>query len=329
MASTGRAMGEKERRKVIVVALGGNAILQEHEEGTAAEQIANLERACEHLVPLIRGGHRVVITHGNGPHVGNLLIQQVEAADLVPMQPMDVCVGMTQGQVGSLLGRILTNRLRLEGIERDVVVLVSHILVDPEDPELQRLSKPVGPFVDEATRDHLASVAGFTFRAVGRNPERPYRRVVPSPKPLRLIETRPLRALAESGFVVVAGGGGGVPVVLEADGGYRSIEAVIDKDLTAEKVAESVGADLLLILTDVDRVAVEFGKPGQRSIDRLSLEEAKRLVEAGEFAAGSMLPKVTACIEFVEYGGEAAIIAGLGSADLAVRGEAGTRFVRG
>jgi carbamate kinase len=321
--------GGHERPRVIVVALGGNAILQEHEAGTAEQQAANLERACSHLVPLIRDGNRVIITHGNGPQVGNLLVQQVQAADLAPMQPMDVCVGMTQGQVGPLLERILANRLRREGVPRDVVVLVSHVLVDPEDPELQRLTKPVGPFVDAATRDRLTATAGFTFRELGRNPDRPFRRVVPSPRPLRLIETRPLRALSEAGAVVIAGGGGGVPVVLEPDGSYRSIEAVIDKDLTAEKVAESVAADLLLILTDVDRVAVDYGKPTQRNLDRLTLDEARRFLEAGEFGSGSMQPKVTACIEFVEYGGEAAIIAGLGSADRALRAEAGTRIERG
>lgn len=314
---------------MIVVALGGNAILQEHEAGTAEQQVANLERACSHLVPLIRDGNRVIITHGNGPQVGNLLVQQVQAAGLAPMQPMDVCVGMTQGQVGSVFARILTNRLRHEGVMRDVVVLISHVLVDAGDPELGRLTKPIGPFVDAATRDRLTDAAGFTFRELGRDPERPFRRVVASPRPLRLIETRPLRALSEAGAVVVTGGGGGVPVVLEPDGSYRAIEAVIDKDLTAEKVAESVAADLLVILTDVDRVAVDYGKPTQRDLDRLTLEEARRLLEAGEFGAGSMLPKVTACVEFVEYGGEAAIIAGLGSAGRAIRGEAGTRIERG
>lgn len=317
------------RPRIIVVALGGNAILQEHEAGSAGEQMANLEQACEHLVPLIADGHRIIITHGNGPQVGNLLMQQAQAAAFAPMQPMDVCVGMTQGQVGPLLARALANRLRRDGIQRDVVALVSHVLVDPEDPELQRLTKPVGPFVDAAMAQELTRTAGFTFREIGRNPERPFRRVVPSPRPLRLIEARPLRALSEAGAVVVAGGGGGVPVVLDPDGSYRSIEAVIDKDLTAEKVAESVAADLLLILTDVERVAVNFGKPSQRDLERLTLAEAKTLLAAGEFAFGSMYPKVLACIQFVEYGGEAAIIAGLGSADRAVRGTAGTRIERG
>jgi carbamate kinase len=314
--------------KLIVVALGGNAILREHEQGTAQEQFANLERACAHLVPLIADGHRLIITHGNGPQVGNLLTQQAESVAYAPMQPMDVCVAMTQGQVGTLLARALTNRLRMEGIQRDVVALISHVLVDAQDPDLQAPSKPVGPFVDERTKEHQALQDGFLFRRIGKDPARPYRRVVPSPKPLRLIETRSLRALSEAGTVVITAGGGGIPVVIEADGSYRSIEAVIDKDLTAEKVAESVAADLLLILSDVERVALDYGKPGQRDVDRLTLAEAKRLLEAGEFASGSMEPKVLACVQFLDYGGDAAIIAGLASAERAVRRAAGTWFER-
>lgn len=315
--------------KVIVVALGGNAILQDHQVGTADEQLANLERACAHLIPLIRDGHRLIVTHGNGPQVGNLLIQQAEAAAFAPIQPMAVCVAMTQGQVGTLLARAITNQLRLAGIQRDVVALVSHVLVDPDDPDLAAPSKPIGPFLAEAAMEHQATQNGFLFQKLGKDPRRPYRRVVPSPHPLRLIETRSLRALSEAGAVVVTAGGGGIPVVAERDGTYRSIEAVVDKDLTAEKVAESVAADLLLILTDVERVALDYGQPGQRDLDCVTLSEAKRLLAAGEFGSGSMAPKVLACVEFVEYGGEAAIIAGLASADAAVRGEAGTRFERG
>lgn len=314
--------------KTIVVALGGNAILGKDELGTAERQYANLERACAHLVPLVREGHRLILTHGNGPQVGNLLIQQVEAAQFAPIQPMDVCVAMTQGQIGALLQRALTNQLRHAGIQRDVVTIVSQFLIDPADPDFETLSKPVGPFLTEALRRRYETRPGHVIRKIGKDSDRPYRRVVASPRPLRLIEKRALRALSDAGVIVVTAGGGGIPVAMEPHGEYRSIEAVIDKDLAAEKLAESVAADLFLVLTDVDRVALHYGTERQQLLDRVTLDEARTFYNAGHFAAGSMAPKVLACIQFIEYGGEAAIIAGLPAAVQALRGKSGTRFVR-
>ncbi|MBM4406225.1 MAG: carbamate kinase [Chloroflexi bacterium] len=314
--------------KTIVVALGGNAILQNGQRGTRAEQYANLEQACRHLLPLIDDGHRIVLTHGNGPQVGNLLIQQVEAADYAPMMPMDICVGMTQGQIGTLLVQALTNHLRAEGLQRDVVTLVSHFLVDPADADFKTLSKPVGPFLDERLKQRYEALPGHVIRQIGKDPQRPFRRVVASPRPLRLMEKRALRALSEAGVIVVTAGGGGIPVMIQSDGAMRSIEAVIDKDLAAEKIAESIAADILLILTDVEAVALHYGTPQQRTLREVTLTEARTYFAEGHFASGSMSPKVLACIQFLEYGGETAIIAGLSSAERAIRGEAGTRFVK-
>ena len=312
--------------KTIVVGLGGNAILRDGERGTVEEQFRNMERACTYLVPLIRDGHRLILTHGNGPQVGNLLIQQEEAEAIVPMQPLDICVGMTQGQVGTMLQQALTNALREAGIQRDVVTVISHFLVGADDPDFQVFSKPVGPFLTEELKEQYEA-RGHTVKEVRQGSERPYRRCVASPAPLRLLEKRALKLLSDSGAVVVAAGGGGIPVVLDADGAYRKVESVIDKDLAGEKLAESVAADIYLILTDVEKVALDYGTDRQRDLDRVSISEARRYQQEGHFAKGSMGPKVLGCIQFIEFGGDVAIIAGLESAAKALAGEAGTHFV--
>lgn len=315
--------------KTIVVALGGNAILQDGQRGTAQEQYANLERACRYLVPLVRDGHRLVLTHGNGPQVGNLLIQQETSHAAAPAQPLDYCVAMTQGQIGTMLQQALANQLRAAGLQREVVTFVSHFLVDPEDPDFHAFSKPIGPFLTEQEAKQYQGRPGQAVRRVGgRDPLRPYRRCVASPMPLRLIEKRALKALSEAGVIVVAAGGGGIPVVQDDAGWYRSVEAVIDKDLAGEKLAESVGADLYLILTDVEQVHLHHGNERQRPLGRVTIEEARRYLGEGHFGRGSMEPKVRACIQFIEFGGDAAVIAGLESAERAVAGQAGTHFAR-
>ena len=318
--------------KTIVVGLGGNAILKDGERGTREEQVANLQAACKHLVPLVADGHRLILIHGNGPQVGNLLVQQAESHLLAPAQPMDICVAMTQGQIGTMLQQTLANELKAAGIQRDVVTLVSHFLVDRDDPGFAAPSKPIGPFLTPGMRDyqydHAAHFgAASTIQAVGTDPERPYRRVVASPMPLRLVEWRALKALVDAGSIVVAAGGGGIPVVMDSAGAYQSVEAVIDKDLAAEKLAESVAAGVLLLLSQVDRVALDFGTPNARPVDKLTLSEAARYYEEGQFPPGSMGPKVLACMQFLEYGGTEAIIGELGSAATAIRGVTGTHFV--
>ena len=312
--------------KTIVIGLGGNDILQDGQRGTVEDQFRNMERVCTYLVPLVREGHRLILTHGNGPQVGNLLIQQEEAEPIVPMQPLDICVGMTQGQVGTMLQQALTNALREAGIRRDVVTVISHFLVGADDPDFQVLSKPVGPFLTQELKEQY-EVRGHTVKEVRQGSERPYRRCVASPAPLRLLEKRALKLLSDSGAVVVAAGGGGIPVVLDADGAYHKVESVIDKDLAGEKLAESVAADIYLILNDVEKVALDYGTDRQRDLERVTLSEARRYYEEGHFAKGSMAPKVLGCIQFIEFGGDVAIIAGLESAARAVAGETGTQFV--
>lgn len=313
--------------KRVVIALGGNAILPADQEATLAGQYAAIARACDQIVPIIAQGHLVVITHGNGPQVGSLLIQQEVAASQAPALPLDLCVGMTQGQIGTMLQQVLTNRLRALNIQREVVTLVSHFLVDAGDPDFQALSKPIGPFLTEAGRQS-AEARGAVVRRVGRDPAHPYRRVVPSPMPLRLLEKRVLKTLVDDGAVVIAAGGGGIPVVMDDAGAYRSVEAVIDKDLAAEKLAEVMLADTLLILTDVQKVYLRYGTGEQMALERVTLEEARSYLREGHFGRGSMAPKVEACAQFLEYGGDTAVIAALDAAEAAWRGESGTRFVR-
>lgn len=311
----------------IVIALGGNAILSASHEASLAEQYAAIARACDQIVPIVAEGNLVVITHGNGPRVGNLLLQQEVGASLAPALPLDLCVGMTQGQIGTMLQQVLTNRLRGLNVQREVVTLVSHFLVDGGDPDFRAMSKPIGPYLTEdAGRD--AERRGIVVKSLGKDPARPYRRVVRSPMPLRLLEKRVLKTLVDDGAVVIAAGGGGIPVVMDSEGAYRSVEAVIDKDLAAEKLAEVMLADTMLILTDVRQVYLRYGTQEQAALERVTLEEARRYQREGHFGQGSMGPKVQACVEFLEYGGDVAVIAALDSAEAALRAEAGTRFVR-
>ncbi|MBT98747.1 MAG: carbamate kinase [Dehalococcoidia bacterium] len=314
--------------KTIVIALGGNAILSDGDAGDVEQQMLNMEVACRQLTPLIRSGNRVVITHGNGPQVGNLLIQQEESAPGVPQQPLDICVGMTQGQIGTMLQQVLHKMLQGEGIQREVVTLVSHFVVTEDDPDFDQSSKPIGPFLNVTEKERYEE-RGHAVMEVSPGGERPYRRSVPSPMPLRLLERRSLRALVNEGTIVIAGGGGGIPVVLEPDGSYRRVEAVIDKDLAGEKLAESVDADIYIVLTNVEAVALDFGTDRQRPIKSATVSQVKDYFDAGQFARGSMAPKVLGCIQFVEFGGERAVITGLEWAEEALAGRAGTQILPG
>lgn len=313
--------------KTIVVALGGNAILQESDAGTAHEQYKNIERACQHLIPIIRDGHRLIITHGNGPQVGNLLIQQDESRAIVPALPLDACVAMTQGHIGSMIQQSLTNWLMSAGIHREVVTMITHFFVDSTDPDFAVLSKPIGPFLDaDMKAQHQGR--GHTVKEIRPGNDKPYRRTVSSPVPLRLLERNALKLLTESGSIVIAAGGGGIPVVRLEEDTLGTVESVIDKDTAGEKLAESVIADVYMILTDVPAVSIDFGTDKQRDLAEVSISEARKYHAQGHFAKGSMGPKVMSCIEFVEFGGDEAIIAGLESAADALAGTKGTHFIK-
>ena len=313
--------------KRVVIALGGNAILQRGQKGTYEEQMDNVRKTARQIADIIERGYEVVITHGNGPQVGALLLHMDAGQQLygIPAQPMDVAGAMTQGQIGYMIQQALINELRRRGIDRPVATIVTQTIVDKNDPAFQNPSKPVGPFYDEETAKRLAKEKGWV---VIEDSGRGWRRVVPSPDPKGHVEAPVIVDLVEKGFIVVSSGGGGVPVVDE-DGGLRGVEAVIDKDLAGERLAEEVNADVFMILTDVNGAAVNYGKEDERWLEKVTVEELRRYYEEGHFRKGSMGPKVLAAIRFVEWGGERAIIAALDRAVEALEGKTGTQVFRG
>jgi len=303
-----------------VVALGGNAIIQPGQRGTAEEQLENVNAACRDIAGLVALGVEVVLTHGNGPQVGNALIRAEKGSAEVPPLPLDVCGAETQGELGYYIQQALGNHLRRRGAGKTVATVVTQTCVERDDPAFAEPTKPVGPFYDEARARELQKTRGWVMV---EDSGRGWRRVVPSPEPRCLVEAEAIKALLEAGVVVVASGGGGVPVTALPDGSLVGVEAVIDKDLAAAVLARDVRADHLIILTDVEGAYANYRRPGQRLLRRLSVEEAKRFLEAGEFGTGSMGPKVRAAVSFARTGGTA-LITSLGAFVPALEGETGT-----
>jgi len=310
--------------KLIVVAFGGNAVYPPTIKGLAEEQLEIMDAACELLVPVFRAGYRAVLTHGNGPVVGNILFRMaLTSKHLVPM-PMDVCVAHSQGGIGYMLQQSLANVLARHGIRASVSSVVTEVEVDPNDPAFTHPTKPVGRFFSEADAQRIASETGWDFI---EDSGRGWRRVVPSPMPLAILDTPAINALLAAGVIPIAAGGGGIPVVRAPGGGYRGVAAVVDKDLTSGLLAADVGAGQLVMLTGVERVALDFGKPTQRSIERLTAAEARKHLADGQFPPGSMGPKIAAALQFIERGGPRAVITSLDKLDLALDGRAGTAIV--
>lgn len=307
----------------VVVALGGNALSPARATGSAEEMRAALAATAEHLAELVGHGITLVLTHGNGPQVGRILLQQEAAAPHVPPMPMDVCGAESQGQIGYLLAQAVGNSLRARDLPQRVFPLITQVIVDGRDPAFRRPTKPVGPTYDADVAHRIAAESGHVFRDVG---DGRWRRVVASPVPMGFVEAEPIRLVVEGGNVLVAAGGGGVPVVAH-NSAYRGVEAVIDKDRTAACLAELVDADQLVILTEV-AVQLGFGTPQAQPLSRLTVAEARELLSRGEFPEGSMGPKVEACCEFVETTGRRAVIAALADAAKAVLGDAGTVIER-
>jgi len=315
---------ELDNAKTIVIALGGNAILQPGQNGTVDEQMENVDSTAEQVAELIAQGHRVVITHGNGPQVGALLIQQEAGRDRVPPMPLDVCGAESQGQIGYMLQQSIGKMLARRSIPRPVATVITQMVVDPNDPAFANPTKPVGPFYSAYYAEQRMKETGEKWiEDAGRG----WRRVVPSPDPIRIVEQDAILSLVRTGAIVIANGGGGIPVI-EKGGFYKGVEAVIDKDLGGECLARDVGADVLLILTDVAHVALHYKTPHQVDLHTVQLDDLIRYQQEGHFKAGSMGPKVEACRRFVERGGEAAIIAQLDRAVEAIHGNAGTRIVK-
>jgi len=308
-----------QNRMKIVIALGGNAILRRGEKGTAEEQFSHVQAAATCIAGLITEGHSVVITHGNGPQVGDILLKEECARGTLPEMPLDICGAMSQGMLGYMLQQSLGNALHEREITKPVISVITQTLVDPDDPAFSRPEKPIGPYYESQN----AAPEGRILRSAGSGQ---FRRVVASPDPLQIIEGEAIRMLTDQGVILIAAGGGGIPVIRDGSGRLTGVEAVVDKDLAAEKLARVAGASLLLILTDVPSVYRAFGTPEEEAIGTITTIEARNLLLAGEFPEGSMAPKILACVRFAEAGGEA-VITSPAHAYEAVKGLAGTRII--
>ncbi|HHW06025.1 MAG TPA: carbamate kinase [Clostridia bacterium] len=309
--------------KTVVVALGGNAILQPKQKGTVEEQMANVSYSAQQIVKLIQAGYRVVVSHGNGPQVGNILLQNAAARDQVPAMPLDVCGAESQGLIGYMIQQCVYNELKKAGLDKQVVTVLTQVVVDRQDPAFENPTKPVGPFYSREEAEKNMKEKGETWI---EDSGRGWRKVVPSPRPKEIVEIGTIRTLVDNGVIVIASGGGGIPVVKDDDR-LAGVEAVIDKDLASSLLARELGADVLVIATDVTNVAINYGKPDQKNLERLTVAEAKNYLAAGQFGKGSMGPKVEAAINFVEAGGEA-VITSLSHLEAGVKGEKGTRIVQ-
>jgi len=313
--------------EILVIALGGNAIKQAHEEGTTEEQFANVDKTASQAARIAKAGYRVVLTHGNGPQAGALLIQQEEARALVPPQTLAACGAMTQGWIGWMLQNRLAYHLEQEGLATPVGTVVTQVEVRTDDPDFQNPSKPVGPFYTKEEALGLAQKKGYCVKEVKPGKPKGWRRVVASPEPVDIVEHEVVKTLLAAGTLVIASGGGGIPVARNGDGSYAGVDAVIDKDRAGFKLAESVGADRFLILTDVERACLHYGTPKQKPLDRLTVQEAERYLAEGHFLAGSMGPKIQAAIRFVRWSGNEAIISSLDRAMDALAGKTGTHLL--
>lgn len=313
-------------KELIVVALGGNAILQPGQRGTFEEQMENVRVTCAQLAQMVASGkYKIVITHGNGPQVGNILLQNETAREVAFSMPLDVCGAQSQGLIGYMIQQTLHNVLAEKGRgEVPVVTVVTQVVVDKNDPAFRDLTKPVGPFYREDRAKQLAAEQSYQVK---EDAGRGWRRVVPSPDPLEIFEKEAIRTLLDNHAIVIASGGGGIPVIRQ-NGAIEGVEAVIDKDLAGERLAEDVQAKVFLNLTDVDQVKLNYKTPQEQGISSMSLGEAKRYHAEGHFARGSMEPKVRAAIRFIEASGDRAIITSLGRAMEALEGHAGTTITK-
>lgn len=311
--------------KLVVVALGGNALQQKGQKGTAAEQFENSRNSMKPIVELLKKGYNFIISHGNGPQVGTLMLMVDKAKEEVPETPLGICDAMTEGSMGYMLEQCLQNMMIRAGIWRDVVVVPCQVVVDPMDSSILNPTKPIGKFYSEAEAKKLQSEKGWVMKDdAGRG----FRRHVASPYPVDIVEKSAIKSLIANNFVVITGGGGGIPVYYEKDGTIEGMDCVIDKDLATMKIALAVEAETLVIVTGVKKVAINWGKPEQQELSRITLAQARHYLAKGEFPAGSMGPKIQSAIEFVQANPKnKVIITDIDSLPLALEGKEGTVIV--
>ncbi len=308
-------------RPLAVVAFGGNALLRPGDSGGTSEQLARAREAVRRLLPILARGYELVVVHGNGPQVGNVLIQNEEASGKVPPQTLDFCVAQTEGSIGFLLELAFANEMPGAGFRKEVVTIVTQVEVDAADPAFLRPSKPIGPFLSKERAAALEESLGWTMI---EDSGRGWRKLVASPRPRAIRGLDVVAGLINRGHIVIAAGGGGIPVVVSEEGEVRGVEAVIDKDYAASMLAASLSADLFIILTGVERVSKHFGKPTEEPLPRLSVAQARNLLAEGEFPAGSMGPKIDAAIRFIGAGGKEVLIAKAERLSEALDGKTGT-----
>ena len=311
--------------RLVIIAIGGNSLIRDSHHMSVYDQYRAAGHTSRHIAGVVEEGYRVVITHGNGPQVGFILLRSEIAKDVLHQVPLDTCGADTQGAIGYQISQNLDNELYRRGLDRQVAAIVTQVVVDGDDPGFANPTKPIGPFYSEAVaKEHQEKQGWIMAEDAGRG----WRRVVASPAPLAIVEEEAIRFLLEKDVIVVAAGGGGIPVVRDADGALTGVGAVIDKDRTSSLLAKNLGAEILMISTAVDKVALDFGKPSERDIDRMTVAEARSLLAEGQFAPGSMKPKIEAAVDFLEHGGRRVIITQPHLLEVALRGEDGTHIVR-
>lgn len=312
--------------KLAIVAIGGNSLIEDPKDPGIARQWDAARKTCRQIADMIAAGWQVVVTHGNGPQVGYILRRgEIAAKEGIHDVPLDLIVADTQGSIGFMLQQGLDNSLRRLGMNRTCATVITQVRVDADDPAFQHPTKPIGSFFTEEEARKFEQDGWHVMEDAGRG----WRRVVPSPKPKSIIEINAIQALMLSGYVVIACGGGGIPVIRNEVGSMRGVYAVIDKDLASALLAQTLRADLLMISTGVEKVALNFGKPNQQELDKVTLQEARQYIEDGHFAKGSMLPKIEAAIDFVQNGGPKAIITNPDNLLRALKGETGTHIIPG
>jgi carbamate kinase len=310
--------------KTAVVALGGNAITQPDREDTIANQFANTRQSLDAIMELVVAGYKMVISHGNGPQVGNAILRVELARGKAPILPLGICVADTEGGMGYMIEQSLQNRLKQEGINRPVITIITQVIVDKNDPRTARPTKYIGQFYSEEEAKRFASERDWTVK---KDANRGWRRVVPSPQPISIVEAESIKKMVDEGTIVIAAGGGGIPVYLDDNGNLEGFDAVIDKDLATSVLGKEINSEIFVIFTSVDKVALNYGEVNEKLIDRMTVSEAEAYYNEGHFPPGSMGPKVKSAIDFIRNGGKEVIITSLGNAGKALSGKAGTRII--
>jgi len=312
------------KRKIAVIAFGGNAILPKEQRGLQAEQMTNAKKAAALMIHIVKKGYDLIIVHGNGPQVGNLLIQMEEAITKIPPFSLEVCDAMTEGSMGFMLEKAIINELRKNSIDKEVATLITQVIVDKNDPAFANPTKPIGPFYSKYRAQMLVREKKW---AMIEDAGRGFRKVVPSPRPIDVVPKKILHDLVHSGNIVIAAGGGGIPIIINGRGLFQGVEAVIDKDYAASLIAREVKADLFIILTNVERVSLNYGTSEEIPLQALDIVEARKHLDEGQFPPGSMGPKIIASIEYIQSGGKEVLITSANHLKAALINRSGTKII--